>query len=87
MVMAGVGALFEEDLKKIIALSTLRQLGLMMAILSTGNVKLTLFHLLTHALFKSLLFLCAGFLIHQLSGSQDLRLAGAIGSYSPVVSA
>nr|WRW10883.1 NADH dehydrogenase subunit 5 [Chlaenius naeviger] len=76
MFMAGLGANFEFDLKKIIALSTLSQLGLMMSILSMGNYKLAFFHLLTHALFKALLFMCAGAIIHNLKDTQDIRFMG-----------
>nr|QIT06537.1 NADH dehydrogenase subunit 5 [Sminthurides bifidus] len=74
MVMSGVSALFETDLKKIIALSTLSQLAVMMFILSLGSTELSFFHLVTHALFKSLLFLCAGFYIHSNFNWQDSRL-------------
>lgn len=74
--MAGLGANFEFDLKKIIALSTLRQLGLMIAILALGEYKLAFFHLLTHALFKALLFICAGCIIHNLGNFQDIRYMG-----------
>nr|QRW36326.1 NADH dehydrogenase subunit 5 [Hydroporus despectus] len=76
MFMAGLGANFEFDLKKIIALSTLSQLGLMMSILALGNYKLAFFHLLTHAMFKALLFMCAGCIIHNLSDMQDIRYMG-----------
>jgi len=65
MIISGIGAMFERDIKKIIALSTLRQLGVMIFSLSIGIKDLAFFHLLTHALFKSLLFLCAGFYIHS----------------------
>nr|ARH54423.1 NADH dehydrogenase subunit 5 [Lasioderma redtenbacheri] len=78
MFMAGLGANFEFDLKKIIALSTLSQLGLMMSILFLGDYKLAFFHLLTHALFKALLFMCAGNMIHSLSSYQDIRYMGAL---------
>jgi NADH-ubiquinone oxidoreductase chain 5 len=74
--MAGLRALFELDFKKIIALSTLRQLGIIIRILGIGNFLLSYYHLLTHALFKSLLFLCAGVLIHSFMGAQDLRNIG-----------
>jgi NADH-ubiquinone oxidoreductase chain 5 len=56
MFMAGLGANFEHDLRKIIALSTLSQLGLMIGAVLVGFVSLAFFHLLTHALFKALLF-------------------------------
>src|SRR3982751_667902 len=64
--ISGVGANFEIDLKKIIALSTLSQLGVIIIILSLGIYELSYFHLITHALFKSLLFLCAGVYIHSM---------------------
>nr|WAT94179.1 NADH dehydrogenase subunit 5 [Oryctes rhinoceros]WAT94205.1 NADH dehydrogenase subunit 5 [Oryctes rhinoceros] len=78
MFMAGAGANFEFDLKKIIALSTLSQLGLMMGILALGEYKLAFFHLLTHALFKALLFMCAGCMIHNLGNCQDIRYMGGL---------
>lgn len=81
--MAGLGANFEFDLKKIIALSTLRQLGLIIRILSIGFYKLAFFHLLTHALFKALLFMCAGAVIHNIKNSQDIRDMGYLTIYIP----
>nr|UXR11487.1 NADH dehydrogenase subunit 5 [Ceracris nigricornis nigricornis] len=86
MFMAGLGANFEFDLKKIIALSTLSQLGLMMSILSMGYLKLAFFHLLSHALFKALLFMCAGSMIHNLNDSQDIRFMGSIVNFMPLTS-
>nr|QID03242.1 NADH dehydrogenase subunit 5 [Formicosepsis sp. LX2018-01] len=87
MFMAGLGANFEFDLKKIIALSTLSQLGLMMSILAMGFYKLAFFHLLTHALFKALLFMCAGAIIHNMNNSQDIRLMGGLSLHMPMTSA
>nr|ALM30841.1 NADH dehydrogenase subunit 5 [Procambarus fallax] len=78
MFMAGLGANFEYDLKKIIALSTLSQLGVMLSVLSLGFPDLAFFHLLTHALFKALLFLCAGVVIHSLGDNQDIRMMGGL---------
>nr|WVD73181.1 NADH dehydrogenase subunit 5 [Monolepta pallidula] len=78
MFMSGLGANFEFDLKKIIALSTLSQLGLMMSILALGEYKLAFFHLLIHALFKALLFMCAGNIIHSLANCQDIRYMGGL---------
>nr|QLY90104.1 NADH dehydrogenase subunit 5 [Micromorphus albipes] len=86
MFMAGLGANFEFDLKKIIALSTLSQLGLMMSILSMGFWKLAFFHLLTHALFKALLFMCAGAIIHNMNNFQDIRYMGGLSIYMPYTS-
>nr|QNV11676.1 NADH dehydrogenase subunit 5 [Chrysotus gramineus] len=86
MFMAGLGANFEFDLKKIIALSTLSQLGLMMSILSMGFYKLAFFHLLTHALFKALLFMCAGAIIHNMNNFQDIRFMGSLTMFMPFTS-
>nr|YP_002640594.1 NADH dehydrogenase subunit 5 [Hydroscapha granulum]CAM35438.1 NADH dehydrogenase subunit 5 [Hydroscapha granulum] len=84
MFMSGLGANFEYDLKKIIALSTLSQLGLMMSILALGNYNLAFFHLLTHALFKALLFMCAGCMIHNLKDTQDIRFMGGLVNQMPL---
>lgn len=86
MFMSGMGANFENDLKKIIALSTLSQLGLIIIILSLGYPELSFFHLLTHALFKSLLFLCAGVFIHSMGDVQDIRHLGGASVACPVTS-
>nr|QXI88776.1 NADH dehydrogenase subunit 5 [Ampittia virgata] len=86
MMMSGISANFEFDLKKIIALSTLSQLGLMMSILSMGFLDLAFFHLLTHAMFKALLFMCAGVIIHMMNDNQDIRFMGGISMYIPLTS-
>nr|AVE15479.1 NADH dehydrogenase subunit 5 [Hestiasula sp. JZ-2017] len=86
MFMSGLGANFEYDLKKIIALSTLSQLGLMMSILSVGFADLAFFHLLTHALFKALLFMCAGMVIHNVKNFQDIRFMGSLSIFMPLTS-
>nr|YP_010131902.1 NADH dehydrogenase subunit 5 [Euaspis polynesia]QQD78163.1 NADH dehydrogenase subunit 5 [Euaspis polynesia] len=78
MLMAGFIANYEFDFKKIIALSTLSQLGLMMSILSLGMWELSFFHLIIHALFKSLMFLCVGSFIHYFKNNQDIRLFGGL---------
>nr|QIE12525.1 NADH dehydrogenase subunit 5 [Lemnia saucia] len=78
MFMSGLGANFEFDLKKIIALSTLSQLGLMFTILGLGSMELAFFHLLVHALFKALLFMCAGNIIHLMNNCQDIRFMGSL---------
>nr|APX40506.1 NADH dehydrogenase subunit 5 [Labidostomis taxicornis] len=83
MFMSGLGANYEFDLKKIIALSTLSQLGLMMSILALGDYKLAFFHLLTHALFKALLFMCAGSIIHSFGDTQDIRYLGGLINQMP----
>nr|URX54013.1 NADH dehydrogenase subunit 5 [Glyptotermes sp. 14 AB-2022a] len=86
MFMAGLGANFEYDLSKIIALSTLSQLGLMIGAVSVGFAGLAFFHLLTHALFKALLFMCAGVIIHTMSDSQDIRFMGSLSFQMPFTS-
>nr|YP_009859867.1 NADH dehydrogenase subunit 5 [Ostrinia scapulalis]QKK36379.1 NADH dehydrogenase subunit 5 [Ostrinia nubilalis]QKK36405.1 NADH dehydrogenase subunit 5 [Ostrinia scapulalis] len=86
MFMAGISANYEFDLKKIIALSTLSQLGLMMSILSMGMPDLAFFHLLTHAMFKALLFMCAGVIIHMMMDIQDIRFMGGISNFIPMTS-
>nr|YP_665532.1 NADH dehydrogenase subunit 5 [Campodea lubbockii]ABF49582.1 NADH dehydrogenase subunit 5 [Campodea lubbockii] len=83
LMMSSLVANYEIDLSKIIALSTLSQLGLMMVSLSMGCWKLSFIHLLTHALFKSLLFLCAGVVIHGSYGFSDIRKMGGLVMYLP----
>nr|AWV84310.1 NADH dehydrogenase subunit 5 [Calliopsida cinnabarina] len=85
MIMSGIGANFEFDLKKIIALSTLSQLGIMMSILMFGYPMLSFFHLIIHALFKASLFLCAGMIIHSFSNNQDIRLMGCLCHQMPMI--
>ena len=76
IIMAGITAIIEIDIKKIIALSTLRQLGIIMLILGIGNPMLSFFHLLSHAFFKAILFMCAGIIIHNIKDYQDIRKIG-----------
>nr|YP_010586570.1 NADH dehydrogenase subunit 5 [Setodes brevicaudatus]UZZ44384.1 NADH dehydrogenase subunit 5 [Setodes brevicaudatus] len=83
MFMASIGGIFEFDLKKIVALSTLSQLGLMFVSLGLGLKFLSMFHLLSHAFFKALLFLCAGVLIHSMNNFQDIRYMGGVFKYFP----
>jgi NADH-ubiquinone oxidoreductase chain 5 len=86
MFIAGLGANFEYDLRRIIALSTLRQLGLMIITISIGLSRLAFFHLLTHALFRALLFMCAGGVIHSIGDSQDIRFMGGLSICMPFTS-
>nr|QXJ42137.1 NADH dehydrogenase subunit 5 [Sepiolinae sp. GS-2021] len=83
-IMSGICALYEYDMKKIIALSTLSQLGVMMMSLSLGMPMMALFHLYTHAMFKALLFMCGGNIIHCFSGSQDMRQLNNVSNLLPV---
>jgi len=76
--MAGFCALIECNIKKIIALSTLSQLGVIIISLGIGYPILGYFHIIIHALFKALLFICAGRLIHLFNHNQDLRYLGNI---------
>lgn len=85
MLISGIMANFENDLKKIIALSTLRQLGLIIIILRLGFKILAFYHLLTHAIFKSLLFMCAGVIIHLINNNQDIRLCGNLNEFIPFI--
>lgn len=73
IILRGMRALYETDLKKIIALSTLSQLGVIIGSLGVGAVDFAIFHLITHALFKALIFLGAGLLIWFNEHWQDLR--------------
>nr|ARH53799.1 NADH dehydrogenase subunit 5 [Curculio elephas] len=84
MFMSGIGANFEYDLKKIIALSTLSQLGMMLTIMCLGSKDLAFFHLLMHALFKALLFMCAGAMIHNMMNMQDIRYMGGVIYFMPL---
>jgi NADH:ubiquinone oxidoreductase subunit 5 (subunit L)/multisubunit Na+/H+ antiporter MnhA subunit len=83
MIISRIGALYEMDLKKIIALSTLRQLGLMIISLRAGFCFLAFFHLITHALFKACLFMCAGSIIHLYGGRQDIRDLSIVSKFMP----
>ena len=76
MIIAGFTAIIEIDIKKIIALSTLRQLGIIILTLGIGNPILSFFHLLSHAFFKAMLFICAGIIIHNMKDYQDIRKIG-----------
>jgi len=76
MIIAGITAMLEMDIKKVIALSTLRQLGIIMIILGIGNPILSFFHLISHAFFKAMLFMCAGLIIHRMKDYQDIRKIG-----------
>jgi NADH-ubiquinone oxidoreductase chain 5 len=86
MFMAGLGANFEYDLKKIIDFFTVSQLGLIVGAVSVGFVDLATFHLLTRALFKALLFICAGVIIHTMKDSQDIRFMGNLSFQMPFTS-
>ncbi len=77
-------AVAQDDIKRILAYSTVSQLGYMMLGLGVGSVAIGIFHLITHAFFKSLLFLGAGSVIHGCSGEQDIRKMGGLRKFMPV---
>ena len=78
IIMAGVSATIELDMKKVIALSTLRQLGVIVFTLSMGMVSQRFFHLIRHAYFKAIIFIGAGALIHRIGDYQDIRKMGLL---------
>ena len=82
-IIARLSALYENDLKKIIALSTLRQLGVIFIALGLNSPAIAFFHLITHALFKALLFVCAGTIIHSSQNNQDIRIIGRLWTRMP----
>jgi NADH:ubiquinone oxidoreductase subunit 5 (subunit L)/multisubunit Na+/H+ antiporter MnhA subunit len=81
---AGLNALVETDFKKLIALSTLRHLGFISIAFSLGITQLAFFHLLTHALFKRLLFFCIGVFMVYIKHNQDTRLMGLGEKFRPM---
>ena len=74
----------QTDIKKVLAYSTVSQLGYMFLACGVGAFTAGIFHLMTHAFFKGLLFLAAGSVIHALSGEQDMRKMGALSKKIPV---
>jgi len=83
LVVAGLIALVQTDIKRVIAYSTMSQIGYMFLGAGVGAYANGMFHLMTHAFFKALLFLAAGVLIHALSGEQDIRKMRGIGALMP----
>jgi NADH-quinone oxidoreductase subunit L len=81
---AALIAMAQSDLKRILAYSTVSQLGYMMLGLGVGGVAVGMFHLITHAVFKALLFLGAGSAIHGCHGEQDIRRLGGLGQAMPI---
>lgn len=77
-------ALAQNDIKKVLAYSTVSQLGLMFVALGVGAYSSGIFHMTTHAFFKALLFLAAGSVIHGLQGEQDIRKMGGLKKYLPI---
>jgi NADH-quinone oxidoreductase subunit L len=83
-IFAATIALTQTDIKKVLAYSTVSQLGYMFVALGVGAYSTGLFHVTTHAFFKALLFLAAGSVIHAMSGEQDIRKMGGLRKKLPV---
>ena len=83
-VFAALIAVAQNDIKRILAYSTVSQLGYMMAGLGVGGVAVGMFHLITHAFFKALLFMGAGSVIHGCHEEQDVRRMGGLKKYMPL---
>src|SRR5204862_6181176 len=83
LLMAGLIALVQTDIKRVIAYSTMSQIGYMFVGAGLGAYPNAMFHLMTHAFFKALLFLAAGIAIHALTGEQDIRRLAGIGKLMP----
>ena len=82
-VYAASMGLVQNDIKRVLAYSTISQIGYMFVGLGVGAYSAGVFHLMTHAFFKSLLFLAAGSVIHALSGEQDMRKMGGLKAHIP----
>jgi NADH-quinone oxidoreductase subunit L len=78
LIVAGLIALVQTDIKRVIAYSTMSQIGYMFLAAGIGAYGSSMFHLMTHAFFKALLFLAAGIVIHALAGEQDIRNMGGL---------
>ena len=78
LLVAGLVALVQTDIKRVIAYSTMSQIGYMFLGAGLGAYGNGMFHLMTHAFFKALLFLAAGIVIHHLANEQDIRLMGGV---------
>jgi NADH-quinone oxidoreductase subunit L len=83
IVVAGLIALVQTDIKRVIAYSTMSQIGYMFVAVGLGAYGAGLFHLMTHAFFKALLFMAAGIVIHALSDEQDIRRMGGLARRLP----
>jgi len=84
IILAALIAVKQNDIKKVLAYSTVSQLGYMFLGLGVGAYTEAVFHVLTHAFFKALLFLCAGSVIHAMGGEQDMRKMGGLKKSLPI---
>ena len=84
IILAATIAVKQNDIKKVLAYSTVSQLGYMFLGLGVGAYTEAVFHVMTHAFFKALLFLGAGSVIHAMSGEQDIRSMGGLKKYLPI---
>ncbi len=82
--LAATIALKQNDIKKVLAYSTVSQLGYMFLALGTGSYIAAVFHVMTHAFFKALLFLGSGSVIHAMGGEQDIRKMGGLAKYMKI---
>ena len=87
LLLAGVVALVQWDIKRVIAYSTMSQIGYMFLGAGVGAYGFAMFHLVAHAFFKALLFLTAGIVIHRFSGEQDIRKMGGLRRELPITHA
>lgn len=83
-IFSSIIGLFQQDIKKVIAYSTMSQLGMMVIAIGLSSYNLALFHLVNHAFYKALLFLGAGAVIHSVSDNQDFRKYGGLKPFLPL---
>jgi NADH-ubiquinone oxidoreductase chain 5 len=83
-VFSSLIGLFQQDIKKVIAYSTMSQLGMMVIAIGLSSYNIALFHLVNHAFYKGLLFLGAGAVIHAVADNQDFRKYGGLRAYLPL---
>lgn len=84
--IAATAAIAQRDIKKVLAYSTISQLGFMFVAVGVGSYTAAIFHMITHAFFKALLFLGSGSVIHAMDGEQDMSRYGGLARFLPVTS-
>ena len=85
-IIAATAAIAQRDIKKVLAYSTISQLGFMFVAVGVGSYTAAIFHMITHAFFKALLFLGSGSVIHAMDGEQDMSRYGGLARFLPVTS-